>query len=172
MKRGLVIGLVIAVVLIIATGIYFYAPSWNSQKIIPENTTISCTDATCRDTYQNCYYACVENSCNQIQTLVALSPYPNCSTITSTNTPVAQSYDIELKNFAFNPMTLNIKAGDTIIWTNKDPAKHTVTSDSGTELDSPLFGQGDAYAHTFKFVGTYNYHCGIHTSMKGTVIVS
>ncbi|OGJ16335.1 hypothetical protein A3K74_01950 [Candidatus Pacearchaeota archaeon RBG_13_33_26] len=82
-----------------------------------------------------------------------------------------QTYDIELKGFAFSPSTLTIKAGDTVIWTNMDSASHTVTSDSGNELDSPGFGKDGTYTHKFDTAGTYTYHCSPHPSMKGTIIV-
>ncbi|HTZ41834.1 MAG TPA: plastocyanin/azurin family copper-binding protein [Candidatus Omnitrophota bacterium] len=30
---------------------------------------------------------------------------------------------------------------------------------------------GGTYSHTFAAAGTYSYHCSIHPSMKGTIIV-
>lgn len=76
-----------------------------------------------------------------------------------------------IRGFAFTNKTIKIKAGTTIIWTNEDTVGHTVTSDSGTELNSKLLAKGESYSHTFTTVGTYNYHCAPHPSMKGTVIV-
>lgn len=55
-----------------------------------------------------------------------------------------------------------------------DAAPHTVTSDVGSvknELDSPTLAKGYTYSHTFNEIGTYAYHCSIHTSMKGKIIV-
>lgn len=83
----------------------------------------------------------------------------------------AQSYNIELKNFAFNPSTLTIKVGDIVTWTNMDSVSHTITSDSGTELSSQTFSNGESYSHTFNIAGTYTYHCTPHPNMKGTIIV-
>ncbi len=82
-----------------------------------------------------------------------------------------KEYNIEIKNFAFFPSILTIKAGTTITWTNSDSVSHTVTSDSGSELNSDLFSKGQTYSHTFNIVGTYNYHCKPHPSMKGVIIV-
>jgi len=76
-----------------------------------------------------------------------------------------------IKDFAFSPSTLTVNAGATVTWTNQDSAAHKVTSDSGTELDSASFSQGQTYSHTFSTPGTFEYHCGIHTSMKGKVVV-
>ena len=56
-------------------------------------------------------------------------------------------------------------------WTNRDSVRHTVTSDSGNELDSELLSQSGSYSHTFAQTGTYDYHCKPHPYMTGTIIV-
>jgi len=78
---------------------------------------------------------------------------------------------VNIQSFAFNPATLTVEAGTTVTWTNEDSTPHTIVSDSGSELNSPDLNQGGVYTHTFNAAGTYAYHCGIHTYMKGTVIV-
>ncbi|HIG94367.1 MAG: Blue (Type 1) copper protein [archaeon GW2011_AR13] len=80
-------------------------------------------------------------------------------------------YNIEINNFAFAPQELIVKVGSTVVWNNKDSVKHTVTSDSGTELGSELLGNGESYSHTFNNVGTFEYHCTPHPSMTGKIIV-
>ena len=82
-----------------------------------------------------------------------------------------QTYSINIANFAFSPSEIRIKAGDTIVWTNKDSASHTVTSDSASELNSGFLGGGESYSHTFNTAGTFNYHCTPHPYMKAKVIV-
>ncbi|HLC62853.1 MAG TPA: cupredoxin family copper-binding protein [Candidatus Nanoarchaeia archaeon] len=76
-----------------------------------------------------------------------------------------------ISGFAFNPGEITIKAGDKITWINNDDVKHTVTSDSGVELKSGLFGNGEKYEHVFNAVGEYSYYCEPHPNMKGKVIV-
>ena len=82
-----------------------------------------------------------------------------------------QAHDITIQGFAFSPSALTISAGDTVKWTNLDSASHTITSDSGSELASPSFGNGQTYSHTFNTTGTFSYHCSIHSTMKGKIIV-
>lgn len=99
-----------------------------------------------------------------------------CSTKTTqpTTTPAGDfgiKEDVEIKGFAFNPETVTIPKGATIIWTNSDSASHTIVSDDGNEISSNSFSKGETFAHTFNTPGTYNYHCGIHPSMKGKIIV-
>ena len=79
--------------------------------------------------------------------------------------------NIEITNNAFFPDTLTIKVGETIVWTNKDSAKHTVTSDTGAELSSQMLSTGNTFSHTFNTAGTFAYHCEVHPSMKATIIV-
>jgi len=84
----------------------------------------------------------------------------------------AATVNVSIVDFAFQPNTMNVQIGDTVIWTNNGGAPHTVTSDGGAgPLDSLNLGTGDTYSHTFVAEGTYSYHCAIHTSMKGTVTV-
>jgi plastocyanin len=78
---------------------------------------------------------------------------------------------VAIQSFAFSPASLTVKAGDTVVWTNMDSAQHTVTSDSGSELNSALLANGQTYSHTFTTAGTYPYHCTVHASMHGTITV-
>ncbi len=75
---------------------------------------------------------------------------------------------ITIKNFAFNPGTLTVKAGTTVVWTNQDSVQHQIKADT---FNSQRLNQGDSYQFTFSQKGTYSYSCAIHPSMTGTVIV-
>ena len=77
--------------------------------------------------------------------------------------------DVSIKSFKFVPVDVDIKVGDTVVWTNRD-VPHTVTSSDGT-LDSDELAQGDTYSYTFTKPGKYDYNCGIHPSMRGSVTV-
>ena len=97
----------------------------------------------------------------------------NGDTETGNNNQASQprTYDIEIKNFDYSQKELRIKAGDIVIWTNKDSTRHTITSDSGDELDSELLAVGETYSQTFNQPGTFSYHCTPHPYMKGKIIV-
>ena len=84
----------------------------------------------------------------------------------------AQEYMINIANFAFSPSSLTIKVGDSVTWTNRDSSAHTVTSDSGSELDSERISNGQIYTHVFAQPGTYSYHCALHPGMKATIVVT
>jgi len=82
----------------------------------------------------------------------------------------ASEVTVEISNFAFSPVSIEIDKGTKVTWVNKDSARHTVTGDGG-EFDTGEFGNDENRSYTFTKAGSYPYHCGIHTYMKGTVTV-
>lgn len=76
--------------------------------------------------------------------------------------------DTAIQNFAFNPESVKISAGDTVRWTNMDSADHTVV---GSIFKSGIIPKGQNYEFRFTEPGVYNYKCSIHPSMKGTITV-
>lgn len=83
----------------------------------------------------------------------------------------ATTKQVTISNFAFAPASITVKKGTKVTWTNQDSTAHTVTGTNGGP-DSAPFGSGASYSYTFTTVGTFPYHCTIHSSMTGTVIVT
>lgn len=85
-------------------------------------------------------------------------------------TGVAQASTVQvlIKDFKFRPDTITINKGDVVTWTHPGPASHTVKF---ADSESPILKNGATYSKTFNQAGTFNYQCGIHPYMKGTVIV-
>ncbi|MGD1119290.1 MAG: cupredoxin family copper-binding protein [Dehalococcoidales bacterium] len=77
---------------------------------------------------------------------------------------------VTISGFAFSPATLNISIGTTVTWTNEDSVNHTVTSPSAG-FDSGTLANGTTFSHTFNAAGDFEYHCTIHSSMVGHIIV-
>ena len=80
--------------------------------------------------------------------------------------------EVFIQSSDFSPSTITVAANTTITWTNKDGMAHTVTSDTGTELNSGNIPANGTWSHTFAAAGTYPYHCTLHPAMKGTVKVN
>jgi len=80
----------------------------------------------------------------------------------------ANTAQVLIKDFKFQPPQITIKKGDTITWTHPGPASHTVKF---ADSESPILKNGSTYSKTFDQAGTFDYSCGIHPYMKGTVIV-
>ena len=83
----------------------------------------------------------------------------------------AGSDAVTIAGFAFAPASLTVKVGSSVTWTNKDSATHTVTWDDGSQGSGSLTAGGAPYTQTFATAGTFAYHCSIHSSMKGTIVV-
>ena len=76
---------------------------------------------------------------------------------------------VTIQNFAFSPATATVAVGSTVTWTNDDSTAHTVTFDAGPNCGQ--LSSGATTTATFSAAGSYAYHCSIHPSMKGTVVV-
>ena len=72
---------------------------------------------------------------------------------------------------AFQPTSITVKAGSTVTWKNTGSGTHTVTAGDGS-FDSGQVAAGSSFQHTFATAGTFAYHCTIHSSMTGTVVVT
>ena len=103
-----------------------------------------------------------------IMGIVAVSGCTSSSNST-TNSSVAPN-TVAIQNFAFNPATLTVKAGTKVTWTNQDSATHQVVSDTGA-FNSGDLSNGQSFSFTFDKAGSYPYHCAVHPSMTGTIVV-
>ena len=81
----------------------------------------------------------------------------------------AATASVSIKDFAFQPSTTVIHAGDTVTWTNLDGTAHTATSVG--EWDTGSVPSGASRSVTFTTPGTYLYYCVFHSIMFGTVVV-
>lgn len=78
--------------------------------------------------------------------------------------------EITISGNSFSPANLTIEIGDSVRWTNTDNWNHTTTADNG-EWDSGNLANGETFAYVFSEGGTFNYHCGIHSSMTAVIQV-
>lgn len=90
------------------------------------------------------------------------------ATLTGASVSEQKTVNVSIQNYAYNPATVQISAGDTVRWTNMDSVDHTVT---GSSFDSGMIHTGQSYEFHFTTPGVYNYHCTPHPYMKGTVTV-
>jgi plastocyanin len=99
------------------------------------------------------------------------------------------AYNPELNTPAevwYDPPTISVTVGDTVMWINEDREGHTVTSGQGSGrfgwmgddfgspdgiFESGRFMLGDSWSHTFQEEGTFRYFCVIHPWMEGIINV-
>ncbi len=82
---------------------------------------------------------------------------------------------VAIQNFEFRPATLRvtIRSGETrqeIRWVNNGSVAHTVTADRGV-FNSGQLAPGATFSVAFTAAGSFDYHCEIHSTMKGQIVV-
>ena len=75
-----------------------------------------------------------------------------------------------IRQLAYVPARIEITAGTTVAWTNRDPVAHTVTADD-SRWGSGTIEPGATWRRRFDRPGTYTFHCVPHPFMKGVVVV-
>ena len=78
---------------------------------------------------------------------------------------------IEIKDFAFNPQTIAVKAGEKVTWINRDEEPHTVVSVGKQFKKSTALDTDQEFTITAGAPGTYTYFCSVHPKMTGTIVV-
>lgn len=81
----------------------------------------------------------------------------------------AGRHTVLIDGTSYQPQKISVKAGDTVVWVNKDPFPHTVTAKGA--FDSRDIAAGKSWQHVMRKAGTYDYVCVYHPNMKGTVEV-
>ena len=114
-----------------------------------------------------------------------------CSSTTEPNPP---GVDVSIQQnaagrgssaFAPSPFTVSLAAGGAVKWRNGDTGTsggaygggtpgttHDITADTQGLFDSGSLAPGGTFSHTFTAAGTYHYHCSIHPSMTGIIVVN
>ena len=96
------------------------------------------------------------------------SSYKNSSSNNTSNQTPTATNAVTISNFSFQPQGITVAAGTEVTWTNSDSTDHTII---GTGFDSGNLSKGGIFKHTFNTAGTFDYHCSIHPTMTGKVIV-
>jgi len=113
----------------------------------------------------------------------------------STTDPTVPGIDVSIQPgaqtrgssaFAPSPFTLSLASDGSVKWRNGDVGTsggaygagatagttHTITSDTQGLFDSGSLAPGATFEHTFTAAGTYHYHCSIHPTMTGVIVVN
>jgi plastocyanin len=116
--------------------------------------------------------ACGGSGGSSDSTTAPTTPPTSTSAGPSTSTPARDSAadTLSIKGFAFTAP--DVAPGATITVNNEDGTTHTVTSDDGTSFDVKVGGHGSSTFTAPTKPGTYAFHCKIHSSMKGQLVVT
>ncbi len=67
---------------------------------------------------------------------------------------------------------VSAKVNDVITWANADGVPHRVALDDGSCGMSGNIPAGGTASLVFTAAGTYPFHCGVHSSMKGSITIT
>jgi plastocyanin len=84
--------------------------------------------------------------------------------------PKPVTHTVTMEATAFQPAILTVKAGDSVVWVNKDPFPHTATSGTGG-FDSDVILPEKSWTYTPTTKGEFAYICTLHLTMKGVLRV-
>jgi len=79
--------------------------------------------------------------------------------------------EVMIDNFVFVPEKLEVKAGSTVTWKNEDDIPHSIVANA-KQFRSSALDTGESFSFTFSAPGTYQYFCGLHPHMTGTIVVT
>lgn len=67
---------------------------------------------------------------------------------------------------------INAKVGEVITWANGDSVPHRFVLDDGSCAMPANIPGGGSKSLVFSVAGTFPFHCGVHSSMKGTITIT
>lgn len=79
-------------------------------------------------------------------------------------------HTVTIEGMKFSPEVLEINAGDTVIWQNRDIVPHNATAISQS-FQSPTITPNGTWKFRPRKKGQYPYQCTLHPTMKATLIV-
>jgi plastocyanin len=76
------------------------------------------------------------------------------------------------ENWLFEPANVEVARGTMVVWRNQTAVAHTIAGSSLDFQDSAIIEPGGSFVQVFNEPGAYEYICGPHTWMTGTVRVN
>lgn len=78
-------------------------------------------------------------------------------------------HTVTIEAVQFQPTVVEARRGDSIVWINKDPFPHTVTSTG--KFDSKEIQPGESWTYKVQQSGDLPYICTLHPTMKAALRV-
>jgi plastocyanin len=86
------------------------------------------------------------------------------------NAAAPRTHVVVIDQMKFGPVPAGIRAGDTIVWVNRDMFRHTATARNGSfNIDLPPRTRGKTVVRAR---GAVQFFCKYHPGMTGTLRVS
>ncbi len=80
-------------------------------------------------------------------------------------------HNVDIAKFRFDPIVLEVRPGDIIVWRNHDIAPHTATALDGS-WDTGTLTSGQSYELTVGPDMDTEYFCRFHPAMKAKLAIA
>jgi plastocyanin len=84
---------------------------------------------------------------------------------------LAATKTVAIGKNGFQPTSVSVRAGDTVVWRNDDTRRHQVVANGGA-FASPVLAPKKTWGYTFATQGTFRYHDGLVARENGMVRVA
>jgi len=91
----------------------------------------------------------------------SVSAAPVTATPASATSADDKTAVVQLGEHFFDPSSITVKVGTTVIWRNNGQQTHDIHARDGS-FDSPLLNPGNTFTFTFTKPGLYPYYCIPH----------
>lgn len=87
--------------------------------------------------------------------------------------PKGPSVSVDVSLFGFEPATLKIDKGTTVIWTNTSTEDQTIigSSPEGESFVSPVLTSGQSFSYKFDLDSSFEYYSTYNPALKATITV-
>lgn len=97
-------------------------------------------------------------------------PVPTDNNTTNNNTPTPQRKTVVIYQYRFNPNTLTVPKGTTVVFSNKDPEQHNINI-KALNVDQ-MVGPQKSWSYTFNSTGSFKVTNRLaSTPMQATITV-
>lgn len=96
-----------------------------------------------------------------------LAAVGGCSSQGNTAHPTTDT--VIISGMKFQPESLTINKGDTVIWINEDIVSHNVTEQPDNAWASDTLASGQSWKRVLD--QSTDYYCSIHPTMKAKIVV-
>jgi plastocyanin len=81
-----------------------------------------------------------------------------------------KTHTVVIEAMQFSPQVLEVKAGDTVVWVNKDAFAHNAVT-TGRGFQSKEIEPDGSWKFKAVKKGTFPYICTLHPTMKAKLVV-
>jgi plastocyanin len=93
-----------------------------------------------------------------------------CAALAPGAAQAGAQHRVVIEAMQFSPQTVEVHAGDTIVWSNADPFPHTVSAEARAFDSGEIPAEGN-WQMTATRKGVFPYRCALHPSMRGVLLV-